>query len=48
MTFFRVQKKIGKKNDLKFFESKQTKGPQQDSQNLGAIKPKGLSRIAKI
>jgi hypothetical protein len=28
--------------------SKKTKEPKQDRQNLGASKPKGLNRIAKI
>jgi hypothetical protein len=28
--------------------SKKTKGPKQNSQNLGARKPMGLNRIAKI
>jgi hypothetical protein len=30
------------------FWSNKTKGPKQDGQNLGAIKPKGLNKMAKI
>ena len=40
--------KMGKTNTLKVSGSKKTKGSKQDSQNLGARKPKGLNRIAKI
>jgi hypothetical protein len=35
-------------NKLKDFGSRKTKGSKQESQNLGAIKPKGLNRRAKI
>ena len=39
---------IGKSNNSKVFGSNKTKGSKHVSQNLGAIKPKGLNRIAKI